>query len=62
MLILIGVGVFTLMCGVSLATYFYLKNPEFIVYSYTVLIITNIINKIPNYLAVSNAILIFSYF
>tara|TARA_B100000886_G_C20423540_1_gene492758 strand:+ start:2674 stop:3921 length:1248 start_codon:yes stop_codon:yes gene_type:complete len=61
-LILIGIGVFTLLCGVSLATYFYFKNPEFIVYSYTVLMITNIINKIPNYLVVSNGLLIFCYF
>ena len=62
MLILISIGVFALMCGVSLATYFYLKHPEFIVYSYTVLLTTSILNKIPNYLVVSNGLLIFCYF
>ena len=62
MFILIGIGVFTFICGALFFTYFYLKNPEFIVYSYTVLLITAILNKIPNYLVVSNGLLIFCYF
>jgi len=62
MLILIGIGVLILIFSALLATYFYLKNPEFIVYSYTVLFLTNILNKIPNYLVISNSLLIFCYF
>ena len=62
MFILIGLGAFVFIIVALLATSFYLKNPEFIAYSYTVLLITSILNKIPNYLVVSNSLLIFCYF
>lgn len=62
MFILIGLGIIIFIVGAILATNFFLKNPEFIVYSYNVLLITSILNKIPNYLVVSNGILIFCYF
>jgi len=62
MFVLIGFCVLIFICSALFVTYFYLKNPEFIVYSYTVLLLTSILKKIPDYLVVSNSILIFCYF
>jgi len=60
--VLAVIGALLLIVLAIFASYFFLKRPEFIVYSYTIILFTQIQSKIPNYFIVSNGLLVFAYF
>ena len=62
MYVLAVIGALLLVVLAIFASYFFLKRPEFIVYSYTIILFTQIQSKIPSYFLVSNGLLIFAYF